>query len=111
MDVKIKTKDFLVDATIEIKDGVMLVSPVAEVDLKPKKWKPVVEDTFFYIDCNEDFISDEVFFVDGYTFYDKERLEADRDIKIGNCFKTKEEAQKYCDRLNEEVKKVKEEIL
>ena len=37
MDVKIKTKDFLVDANIEMKDGVMLVSPVADVQLGKEK--------------------------------------------------------------------------
>ena len=111
MEVKIKTKDFLVDATIEMVDGVMLVSPVADVDLKPKKWKPGLEETFYYVNCYEDFHSDVIFFVDEYVHYDKGRLEADRDIKIGNCFKTEEEAQKYCDRLNEEVRKVKEEML
>lgn len=38
MEVKIKTKDFLVDATIEMKDGVMLVSPVADVQLGKDKF-------------------------------------------------------------------------
>lgn len=37
MEVKIKTKDFLVDATIEMIDGVMLVSPVADVQLGKEK--------------------------------------------------------------------------
>lgn len=37
MDVKIKTKDFLVDANIEMKDGVMLVSPVADVQIGKEK--------------------------------------------------------------------------
>ena len=111
MEVKIKTKDFLVDATIEMVDGVMLVSPVADVDLKPKKWKPEIGEPFYFVGCSEDFIDDEVFTVCEYTHHEKGRLESDKDIKIGNCFKTEEEAQKYCDRLNEEVRKVKEEML
>ena len=111
MEVKIKSDKGMVDATIEMVDGVILVYPVADVDLKPKKWKPGLEETFFYIECSEDFFSDEVFIVCEYTHYDEGRLNADRDIKMGNCFKTEEEAKKYCDRLNEEVKKIKEEML
>ena len=110
MEVKIKTKDFLVDATIEMVDGVILVYPVEDVDLKPKKWKPGVDETFYFIEMNA-FPNTEVFCVECYTYCMKEPMEADKDIKIGNCFKTKEEAQKYCDRLNEEVRKVKEEML
>ena len=88
MEVKIKTKDFLVDATIEMVDGVMLVSPVADVDLNPKKWKPGLGETFYYVNCNSDFNCDVVFLVEDHIYYDKERLDLDVDIKLGNCFKT-----------------------
>ena len=37
MDVKIKTKGLMVDATMEIVDGVILVTPVADIDMKEKK--------------------------------------------------------------------------
>lgn len=54
MDIKIKTKDFMVDATMEIVNGVILVSPVADVALKEEKKGPVTERVKTYEDaCKE----------------------------------------------------------
>ena len=54
MDIKIKTKDFIVDATMEIADGVILVSPVADVELREEKKGPITERVKTYEDaCKE----------------------------------------------------------
>ena len=54
MDIKIKTKDFIVDATMEIEDGVILVSPVADVELREEKKGPITERVKTYEDaCKE----------------------------------------------------------
>ena len=111
MEVKIKTKDFLVDATIEMVDGVMLVSPVADVDLKTKKWKPGVNEDFFYIGVRACFsIKENIFFPCEFIYETKEGLEGDKDIKEGNCFKTECEALQWCEKLNKAVNEVKEEM-
>ena len=54
MDIKIKTKDFIVDATMQIADGVILVSPVADVELREEKKGPITERVKTYEDaCKE----------------------------------------------------------
>ena len=54
MDIKIKTKDSIVDATMEIADGVILVSPVADVELREEKKGPITERVKTYEDaCKE----------------------------------------------------------
>lgn len=54
MDIKIKTKDFIVDATMEIADGVILVSPVADVELGEEKKDPITKRVKTYEDaCKE----------------------------------------------------------
>lgn len=51
MDIKIKTKDFMVDATMEIVDGMILVSPVADVAMKAEKKGPITERVKTYEDA------------------------------------------------------------
>ena len=53
MDVKIKTKELMVDAIMEIVDGVILVTPVADIDMKEKEG-PITERVKSYEDaCKE----------------------------------------------------------
>lgn len=53
MDVKIKTKGLMVDAIMEIVDGVILVTPVADIDMKEKEG-PITERVKSYGDaCKE----------------------------------------------------------
>ena len=100
MDVKIKTKDFLVDATIEMVDGVMLVSPVADVDLKPKKWKPGVGELFYFPKwdgrCHKFHSLD-------FRYLLKEHLEEGLDDWM---FQTEKECKEFCKKLNEKIKEV-----
>lgn len=110
MEVKIKTKDFLIDATIEMVDGVMMVSPVGDVDLKKKKWKPGVGEIFYFVSF-EGLFEDEPFRVDGYTYHTESGVNSDVDVVHGNCFKNKEEAEELKDKLNRAINKVKEKKL
>lgn len=100
MEVKIKTKDFLVDATIEMVDGVMLVSPVADVDLNPKKWKPGVGELFYFPRWNG---RSHTFYVSSFRYSSKESLEKSIDDWM---FQTEEECEKFCKKLNEKIKEV-----
>ena len=100
MEVKIKTKDFLVDATIEMVDGVMLVSPVADVDLKPKKWKPGVGELFYFPRWDG---RSHTFYVSSFRYSSKESLEKDTDDWM---FQTEEECEKFCKKLYEKIKEV-----
>lgn len=97
MEVKIKTKDFLVDAIIEMVDGVMLVSPVADVDLKPKKWLPEEGKVFYFPRWD---LSDCRFSCVQGRCVSKNYLDG---IREGWVLQTKEECNRFCDKLNEKI--------
>lgn len=103
MEVKIKTKDFLVDATIEMKDGVMLVSPVADVELETNKWKPEVGKLFYYpywggVKCGFEAVS--------ARFQEQSDVDEDAEVQKGWVFKTKHECERFCKKLNEKIGEV-----
>lgn len=100
MEVKIKNNNEMIDATIEMVDGVMVVSPVEE-----ERWKPKLTD-IVHIPM---FLS---FEPDGTGFYfsplqQHYEPEFDMFLNKGMCFKTKAECQAFCDKLNEAINQVK----
>ena len=103
MEVKVKTKDFLVDATIEMIDGVMLVLPVADLDLKPKKWKPEPMESFYFPAWRG---AKNGFFSWSAVFQNKDEIDDDSDVCKGWVFKTKKECDNFCKKLNEKINEV-----
>jgi hypothetical protein len=96
MEVKIKQGNEMLDATIEMVDGVMVVLP------KEVKWKPRVGDTYF----RPDFNSCMFMCYEGKCRYDTMRYIKDC-VEKGWVFRTKEECQEFCKRLNDAISQVK----
>ena len=97
MEVKIKDGDMLIDATVEVENGVMLIIPKAPLSKKEKKekWTPKNGERFYY----PTFM--------GKRFYSDTAIESEimsvtkwGEYKRGWVFKTKEECQLICDKLN-----------
>ena len=61
------------------------------------KWKPKIGDAYYYIDCFLDVIDD---------IWSDDRMDS-LVYTSGNCFKTKEEAQKYANKFSEILKERK----
>lgn len=94
MEVKIKDQDKLIDATIEMVDGVMVVSP------KKERYEPSYGDEYFYpffdvftFVCNNDNWERETF---DFTMLD-----------MGWVFQTRAECQQFCDKLNQAINSIK----
>lgn len=94
MEVKIKQGNEMLDATIEMVDGVMVVSP-KEVKFEPKYgddyYTPIFNNTYFkpfHCSWTESAL--------GKARYEK-----------GWCFKTEKECQEFCNRLNQAIEGVK----
>ena len=94
MEVKIKRGSEMLDATIKMVDGVMVVSP-NEVKFKPKYgddyYTPIFDNTYFkpfHCSWTESAL--------GNARYEK-----------GLCFKTEKECQEFCNRLNQAIEGIK----
>ena len=97
MEVKIKDGDILIDATVEVENGVMLITPKAPLSKREEKekWTPKDGDRFYY----PSFL--------GKRFYPVTAMENEiipvikwGEYKKGWIFKTREECQLICDKLN-----------
>jgi hypothetical protein len=75
---------------------------VENKELVKLKWKPKVGDTYFRTDFNR------CMFIcyEGIYRYDTNRYIKDY-VEKGWCFKTKEECQEFCNRLNDAINQVK----
>ena len=71
-------------------------------ELVKLKWKPKVGDDFYY-----PFFEDFKAVVRRFIYSSDERLDEDEDIKNGRVFKTEQECQEFCNRLNEAINQVK----
>lgn len=93
MEVKIKDQDKLVDATIEMVDGVMVVSPIEKFEPKDGDdyYTPIFNNAYF-----EPFHCSWTESDSGNARYEK-----------GWCFKKKEECQQFCGRLNSCISSIK----
>lgn len=94
MEVKIKQGKEMIDATIDMVDGVMVVSP------KEVKWKPKVEEDYYTPSFT------------GFEFnpYRNVWEEDSTDDELYNkdwVFKTEQECQEFCNRLNDAINQVK----
>lgn len=115
MEIKIKDKDQLIDATIEVVDGVMIVSPKEEkVDVTKFKDGDVI--TCGHHDCGGfqwtailrgeiEYISDNMF-IDDYCSFDCNGMFLDHNSGSDSAtwvrYATEEEKQKLFDKLAEE---------
>lgn len=115
MEIKIKNKDNLIDATIEVVDGVMIVLPKEEkVDITKFKDGDVI--TCGHHDCGGfqwtailrgeiEYISDNMF-IDDYCSFDCNGMFLDHNSGSDSAtwvrYATEEEKQKLFDRLKEE---------
>lgn len=95
MEVKIKNQNELIDATIEMVDGIMVVSP------KEVKWKPkLIGENYYTTSFNE---AEFVPYLYGWN-------EDETDFKLyemGWVFKTEQECQEFCKRLNQAIENIK----
>lgn len=72
-------------------------------ELVKLKWKPKVNEYFYY-----PFYCDGVSFEASFASYSEQsNLDNDKYIQKGCCFKTKEECQAFCDKLNQAISQVK----
>ena len=94
MEVKIKNNNEMIDATIEMVDGVMVVSP------KGVKWKPRKEE-YYYAPSFDSFKFDPHLY--GWV----EDVIDCESYNMGWCFKTEQECREFCNRLNEAISQVK----
>lgn len=96
MEVKINNNGEMLDATIEMVDDVMVVSP------KEVKWKPKFGDTYFRPNFNT------CMFIcyNGIYRYDTMRYIKDF-VDKGWVFRTKKECQEFCNRLNDAINSIK----
>lgn len=103
MEVKVKDGDMLIDATVEVVDGVMLITPKAPLSKKEEeKWTPKHNDEFFMPYCFFGEQTKTVFTATSYR-YDSDTYKDIKEwgeYKRGWVFKTKEECQSLCDKLN-----------
>lgn len=97
MEVKIKDGDMLIDATVEVENGVMLINPKAPLSKREEKekWTPKDGERFYY----PSFL--------GGRFYPDTAIEGETipvikwgEYKKGWVFKTRKECQSICDKLN-----------
>lgn len=72
-------------------------------ELVKLKWKPKVDETFYYPFHR----GAGVFITGDYTYTKQSSLDKDTEVMNGWCFKTKEECQAFCDKLNEAINQVK----
>lgn len=73
-------------------------------ELVELKWKPSVGQHFYYVEYdNESF----AFIAKAYTYAFEDQIERDKTIAKGWCFKTSNECQEFCDRLNDAISQVK----
>lgn len=93
MEVKIKNQNELIDATIEMVDGIMVVSP------KEVKWKPK-DGEVFHFPVFSDVLGG---FDTDYQEKDNTRIPS---VERGWCFKTEQECQAFCDRLNKAIENI-----
>ena len=102
-EVKVNDGGFLIDATMEVKDGVILITPVKALSEEEEgKWTPKDYDEFF-MPCY--FLAEEAktlfspasFKYDPAVYTDIKKWD---EYKRGWIFKTKEECQSLCDKLN-----------
>ena len=93
MEVKIKNQNELIDATIEMVDGIMVVSP------KKVKWKPK-DGEVFHFPIFSDVLGG---FDTGYQENDNTKIPS---VERGWCFKTEQECQAFCDRLNKAIENI-----
>lgn len=94
MQIKIKDQDQLIDATIEVVDGVMIVSP------KDEKWIPKLNETIFvpHLEFAEFITKQWLWEINEYSSYHYDK---------GWVFPTKEECQSFCDKLNQAINQIK----
>ena len=94
LEVKVNDGGFLIDATMEVKDGVMIVTPTAPLSKEEEgKWTPKDGEDYYTPSL------DTVKFVP--FLYEWNRDETD--LKLSNkgwVFKTCEECEEFCDKLN-----------
>ena len=104
LEVKVNDGGFLIDATMELKDGVMIVTPVKALSKEEEgKWKPKVGEEFYY----PSYLDGERFEVGVYTCETQKILDEDPDVKKGWCFRNERECQAFCDKLNAAIDNVK----
>lgn len=94
MKVKIESNEGMVDATIEMVDGVMVVSP-KEVKFKPKLRENYYRPQFY--------IQNFVVRKDVFTNLEIENVYCNK----GWVFKTEQECQEFCKILNQAIESVK----
>lgn len=95
MEVKIKNNEKLIDATIEMVDGIMVVSP------KEVRWEPKLIGEVFHFPIFIDVLGR---FDTDYQHNDNTRIPS---VERGWCFRTKQECQEFCDRLNKALENIK----
>lgn len=100
LEVKVNDGGFLIDATMEVKDGVILVTPVKALSKEEEeKWKPKIGEDYYTPAL------DTVKFIPFLYGWAKDET----DLKLSNngwIFKTEEECQSFCDKLNAAINKV-----
>lgn len=96
LEVKVNDGGFLIDATMEVKDGVILITPKAPLSNKVEgKWTPDIGERFYHpLFTGEKF----------YTMAGEENkiisVTEWEEYKKGWIFKTRKECQQLCDKLN-----------
>ena len=73
-------------------------------ELVKLKWKPTVDEKYYYPffkGCLR------LFEVHSHTNLSEHELSEDKEVIAGWCFKTKDECQEFCDKLNQAIKDVK----
>lgn len=94
MEVKIKNNNEMIDATIEMVDGVMVVSP-KRMEWKPKRGEPIFYPSFFVTQ----------FLVSKSAWLNE--INDNTWLHKGWLFKTEKECQEFCCRLNKAINSVK----
>ena len=98
MEVKIKTNNEVIDAIVEMVDGVMIVSP------KEEKWLPKYGDKVYYPDFivyTHEYVTPKYKFL---TNTDEDKCLTEK----GYLFRNEEECQAFCDKLTKAIIQVKQ---
>lgn len=95
MEVKIKDGDMLIDATVEVENGVMLITPKAPLSKREVKWTPKDGERFYYPSFS------------GGKFYARVGIENKimpvtewEEYEKGWIFRKAEECRPLCDKMN-----------
>lgn len=104
LEVKVNDGGFLIDATMEVKDSVILITQKAPLSKKVEgKWTPNIGELFYYPEY-ADVVT--LFQPESFKLTAQYDIYKDKEYIKGWVFKTWEECLAFCEKLNKALNTV-----